>query len=100
MYDVDMITYELAKEWNEAGFPQGGRGSMRFFPDQGAGLGPSLYIPTIEELLEINKSDAYTQIVIAPNGFITLSDFGTGFVSMGHSVIEVLMRKALREKKI
>lgn len=53
-----MISYELARELKEAGFPQGGRGAWALPPDALVGRSKDrVYVPDLSELIEACGAD-------------------------------------------
>jgi hypothetical protein len=54
------MNYELAKQLNDAGFPQGGKGAWTFPPQNlVARSADRIYVPTLSELIEACSDGAF-----------------------------------------
>jgi hypothetical protein len=55
-----MISYELAKQLQDAGWPEGGKGSWAVPPDKIVlRSGDRAYVPTLSELIEACEREGY-----------------------------------------
>jgi hypothetical protein len=65
---LDPVQYELAKELEEAGFPQAGKGSWMSDPDAVIAR-DRVYVPTLEELIEA-RGTQFEELRQTPPGWV------------------------------